>query len=479
MELKNKIKIVLNKINRHGRENIAAAVILKIFIGIGFFVVLWLLRSYSADFCLRTLEQKAEEAQRDIYIQFSAIQDNLEMLANIIETEEDLTSEHVANILRLNADKNVVSNLGIILEDGSIMEQDGTLFTPEEISRLDSQDEGEFSGSINLEDDESDTLFILFNVPIEKDGKEVGTLYGVIEPQDLSKYFEVNIFDGNANVFIIDSHNMDNVMDTVHDRVENVHELKNFPLKKGYSEEQITKDFEEGVGGRTAYFSETSNEYLYSAYEPVGFYDWFIMVTVPESTVFKETEYIGKVLLGLGIYEAVILLIYFLWDVIHTRKEVRAKERMATTDLLTNLKNRNAFEQTLARYEEQLPAVLSCVYADANGLHELNNSQGHAAGDKMLQTVAASFLELFGQEQVYRIGGDEFLVFAGMDLAGAFEKALAAKKKVGEAGYHVSIGASSAEENPDIAAVIKSAEQKMYEDKKRYYMELGDRRKMR
>ena len=61
MELKNKIKIVLNKINRHGRENIAAAVILKIFIGIGFFVVLWLLRSYSADFCLRTLEQKAEE----------------------------------------------------------------------------------------------------------------------------------------------------------------------------------------------------------------------------------------------------------------------------------------------------------------------------------------------------------------------------------------------------------------------------------
>ena len=66
-----------------------------------------------------------------------------------------------------------------------------------------------------------------------------------------------------------------------------------------------------------------------------------------------------------------------------------------------------------------------------------------------------------------------------MDLAGAFEKALAAKKKVGEAGYHVSIGASSAEENPDISAVIKSAEQKMYEDKKRYYMELGDRRKMR
>ncbi len=60
------------------------------------------------------------------------------------------------------------------------------------------------------------------------------------------------------------------------------------------------------------------------------------------------------------------------------------KEKMATTDLLTNLKNRNAYEQILSQYNSKLPDSLSCIYADANGLHELNNSQGHAAGDRML-----------------------------------------------------------------------------------------------
>ncbi len=472
MEQEKKLGILLKKINRHGRENIRAVIILNVFIGIGFLVVLWLLRSFSIDFCLRTLDQKTQEARRDMYLQFTDIQDHLDMLAGVIAAEGDITSEHVAEILQLNANENVVSDLGIILEDGRIMNQDGTIvdsFTDEDSQNM----------NFNLYGIDSDKLFMFFNVPIEKNGKEKGILFGVIEPQDLSSYFEVDIFDGNANVFIIDPENMEYVMDTVHDRLETVHELKSFPLKKGYSQEQITKDFAEGVGGRMVYYSESKKEYLYSAYEPIGFNNWFVMVTVPESTVFEETEYIGRVLLGLGIYEAVILLFYFLWNVVHTRKEVRAKEKMATTDLLTNLKNRNAFEQTLTRYEEHLPAGLSCVYADANGLHELNNSQGHAAGDQMLQTVAAAFVELFGQEQVYRIGGDEFLVFAEMDLDSVYKKALRAKGKTKEAGYHVSIGASSAEENTDVSAVIKSAEQKMYEDKKRYYMEFGDRRKMR
>ena len=64
-----------------------------------------------------------------------------------------------------------------------------------------------------------------------------------------------------------------------------------------------------------------------------------------------------------------------------------------------------------------------------------------------------------------------------LDLDDAARKALAAKEKAAEKGYHVSIGAASGRENT--AAIVKAAEQRMYEDKRRYYMEHGDRRKMR
>lgn len=239
---------------------------------------------------------------------------------------------------------------------------------------------------------------------------------------------------------------------------------------------QIVQDFEDGKGGITAYFSESRKEYLYTAYEPARINDWFVLLTVPEDIVFEEAVYIEKVLFWLGLYEVVVLAAYFLWDIARTRKEIRAKEKLATTDLLTDLKNRNAYEQVLAQYEVDIPVSLSCVYADANGLHELNNSQGHAAGDKMLRTVAKVFVEYFGQENVYRIGGDEFLVFAETDLDKVPEKALAAKEKVKEAGYHVSVGTASGE---NVTSVVKAAELRMYEDKKQYYMGQGDRRKRR
>lgn len=64
-----------------------------------------------------------------------------------------------------------------------------------------------------------------------------------------------------------------------------------------------------------------------------------------------------------------------------------------------------------------------------------------------------------------------------MDLDSTRKKASAAKEKTKEAGYHVSVGAASGGE--DAVSVVKAAEQRMYEDKRRYYEEHGDRRKMR
>lgn len=87
MELKNELK----------KGNIIAAVILKVLLGIGFFAVLWLLRSYTVDFCLRTLEQETKEVQGNIRLQISFAQSRLEMLADIIEKEEDITSGQTAD----------------------------------------------------------------------------------------------------------------------------------------------------------------------------------------------------------------------------------------------------------------------------------------------------------------------------------------------------------------------------------------------
>ena len=476
MELKNELKKCSQKIIKQGKENMIASVSLKVLLAIGFFAVLWLLRSYTVDFCLRTLEQETKEVQENIHLQISFAQSRLEMLGDIIEKEEDITSERVLQILKSDTGIDLVSRLGIILPDDRVLNQDGTLSDPMNGITFKAL-VGKRTFITNMEPDnlEPDKFVLFFNIPIRKEGQTEGILFGVIEPQVLSDYFKVDIFDGNADIFIVDTQNMEFIMDTLHGQGES-DAFEGHKIKRGYSEEQVAQDFADGKGGITAYYSRSLKEYLYTAYEPANINDWFVMLTVPESIVFREAVYIEKVLFWLGLYEAIVLVAYFSWDIKRTRREIHAKEKLATTDLLTNLKNRNAYEQILAQYEEDAPADLSCVYADVNGLHELNNSQGHAAGDKMLQTVAKVFVEYFGEEHVYRIGGDEFLIFMETNLDKVSEKALAAKEKIMEAGYHVSVGTAS---GGNAVSVVKVAELRMYEDKKRYYMGQGDRRKSR
>lgn len=480
MEHGREIKAYLKKINRQGIQNIAAAASLKLLIAAGFLAALWFLRSYSVDSCLLTLREETKELEENIHQQITYAGERLEMLADIIKDEEELTSGRAARILQSGADigkgMDMVSRLGIVLPDSRILNEDGSVSRPVNGITFDElAKKGSFITGIEPDNAKPGQSVLFLNVPVERKGRIEGILFGVIEPQALPGHFKVDIFEGNADIFIVDTRNMEFIMDTLHGRAENTGALKGHKIKKGYSEEQLERNLAEAKGGVTAYFSSSLGEYLYTAYEPAHINEWFVMLTVPESTVFKETVYIEKVLFWLGLYEVLVLAAYFLWDITRTRREIRAKEKMATTDLLTNLKNRNAYEQVLAQYEAALPARLSCVYADANGLHELNNSQGHAAGDKMLRTVADAFAESFGQEGVYRIGGDEFLVFAEMDIEDASRKALAAKEKVKEAGYHVSVGTAAGEES--VAADVKAAEQRMYEDKRRYYTEHGDRRR--
>ena len=154
-------------------------------------------------------------------------------------------------------------------------------------------------------------------------------------------------------------------------------------------------------------------------------------------------------------------------------------QRIAMTDQLTRLKNRNCFDLKLPEYTHLAQSSLDCIYVDVNGLHELNDTQGHAAGDQMLSRIAGVLQDTFGENDTYRIGGDEFVVFAiDVDedvVKNHVEKAI---RKIEDYGYHVACGwARQIKGLGDINTLICSAEEKMYESKRNYYNQLGvDRR---
>ena len=168
---------------------------------------------------------------------------------------------------------------------------------------------------------------------------------------------------------------------------------------------------------------------------------------------------------------------------IRALSQSRQIEYLSQTDLLTGVKNRNHYENRLPKYPEMCRSNLICVYGDANGLHEINNRQGHLAGDQMLRDAASAMQQYFGTEHTYRIGGDEFVAFRvdgqPEEVSSAVDRMSRELEKI---GWHVSFGMAAhemAQGTPDMDELVKQAESNMFAAKREFYRQSAHDRRVR
>jgi len=155
---------------------------------------------------------------------------------------------------------------------------------------------------------------------------------------------------------------------------------------------------------------------------------------------------------------------------IYNKKYLTKTETVASTDSLTGLYNRMAYKTDLLKYDEKHSENFSCIYIDVNELHVINNTYGHATGDGMLLYIANTLREIFKKSVIYRIGGDEFLVFTEDVPAEEIKEGIKElTEKTEKMNYHVSVGMDFRAKNTDTEELVGCAEKRMYEDKARYY----------
>lgn len=158
----------------------------------------------------------------------------------------------------------------------------------------------------------------------------------------------------------------------------------------------------------------------------------------------------------------------------------RSIEELGIRDQLTGLLNRNSFQLAIKKYEDEHPDSFACMYIDADGLHEVNSHLGHTAGDVLLKTIADAIKECFGDEDSYRIGGDEFVIFRhGITEQQLTKKIKIMLRMIEGKGYHISIGVEWRRDATLLSEVVKRAEGRMYAAKRSYYESRNDDKQMR
>jgi diguanylate cyclase (GGDEF)-like protein len=159
--------------------------------------------------------------------------------------------------------------------------------------------------------------------------------------------------------------------------------------------------------------------------------------------------------------------------IISAKKEAAENLKKSYTDELTGCFNRNYFEWYI---NEKFNPVydngkLGLVLIDLDNLKTVNDSLGHQAGDKFLQSAAELLKSTFRrQDDIYRIGGDEFAVICkNREADENFEIALNKKMETARQSSNVEFSFGTAvfniDEDKDFGATKNRADILAYKDK--------------
>ena len=171
------------------------------------------------------------------------------------------------------------------------------------------------------------------------------------------------------------------------------------------------------------------------------------------------------------------------------RSEISSVHRIAYIDALTGAGNTTAYNEVVDQLNSQIEAgtaVFSISAFDLNGLKKINDNFGHDNGDKMLIDTAAVIIRVYGKENVYRVGGDEFIAILSTDsseepdsLFEQFDRELEKENKK-EKTYQYPISVSKGysvyqkEQDHEYKSVFRRADEAMYRDKDAYYEKNDD-----
>lgn len=151
-------------------------------------------------------------------------------------------------------------------------------------------------------------------------------------------------------------------------------------------------------------------------------------------------------------------------------------DRAASTDSLTGLKNRKAFDHFLSKLESTLDVQAGLYVIDVNGLKSVNDNQGHELGDCLIINAAKILRDCAKNisTHVYRIGGDEFAIILDkneLPMAGVLTEKLI-QHQISSRSDSDAVSFSFGYEctdNSGFEMLYKSADSNMYKDKAVFY----------
>ncbi len=132
--------------------------------------------------------------------------------------------------------------------------------------------------------------------------------------------------------------------------------------------------------------------------------------------------------------------------------------------------NRSRYNEEIEKYQSMDQFQVGIAVFDLNGLKKINDKQGHKFGDILIRNTAKYLCSLF-EHKIYRIGGDEFVVFDPDTTETQFYDNVRSVCEMMNNNISISVGVTWAEHGKEFNEKIMEADWRMYEQKNAYHQQ--------
>ena len=301
--------------------------------------VFFLVRRANREITQRSFDElttATRQIAKDFVDTANADQTILSAMAELIAGHDERDNDAVLRIMKsFSLSETFVSTVALLRPDGTLLLTDGARYDVSDTFDFETEAARGAYISDRVTSYFAPEKLVVRNVaPVKRDGETIAILYGMVPLQELSRSYKTDLYGGNAFVLIVDGNTGDILLDTWHDSLGNISELRGRKMLKGYTYEEAMKKIPNGIGGDMCTVSRSTGQTLYLHYEPVGINNWSVVLGVSEDEALAGTRGVVQTLSTMMLIVTALLLSYLgfmVWYLASARRSATTSPSASTT----------------------------------------------------------------------------------------------------------------------------------------------------
>lgn len=261
--------------------------------------------------CFENLQYTLEQSVYSLCVAVEKDRLHLSTVAELIGAQADPTGDETVAVLRAFNGGVTLTDVGVLYPDDTALLSDGSRVSASGVMSFahESAEGVHISGRSALLSD-PDKVILRHFIPINQNGKTVALLYGIMDLSRMMELVQVDMYEGNAELYLADRGTGEIIMDTYHSDLGTLDMLRQRKIVSGISADDVISDICKGRKGSFVSVSQSTGENFYAYYMPVKLNNWQAMLTVSEPIAMQQAELPSLLLVILAAIYAASFVVY-------------------------------------------------------------------------------------------------------------------------------------------------------------------------